>query len=178
MDSNRTGNGPAKVLDDTSTVSEAAEATLRAGRLDDDYKALGLAVSLMMADASFGRLAFGHWSRILAGQIRRKHYLFASEGKDVTGFLGWALTDEANAENWLTKRGEISFEAAQDGDCVLINAWLAKTERTNRFLLEQLRMIGKDRRLVYAKRYYKDGRMRPLKLSVNAFVDRHISAKR
>ena len=100
---------------------------MRAGRLDDDYKALGLAVSLMMADPSFGRLPFGQWSRILAGQIKRKHYLFASEGKGVTVFLGGALTDGEHAENWLTKRGEISFEAAQDGDCVLINAWLAKS---------------------------------------------------
>ena len=150
---------------------------MRAGRLDDDYKALGLAVSLMMSDPSFGRLPFGHWSRILAGQIRRKHYLFASEGKDVIGFLGWALTDEANAERWLTQRGEISFEASQDGDCVLINAWLAKTGRANRFLLEQLRVIGKDRRLVYAKRFYKDGRVRPLKLTVNDFVERHVGRK-
>lgn len=159
-------------------AASVAAPPLRSGRLDDDYKALGLAVSLMMADPSFGRLPFGHWSRILAGQIRRKHYLFASEGKTVTGFLGWALTDEASAEAWLTKRSEISFEAAQDGDCVLINAWLAKNDRTNRFLLEQLRVIGRDRRLVYAKRYYKDGRMRPLRLTVNAFVDRHIAAKR
>jgi hemolysin-activating ACP:hemolysin acyltransferase len=150
---------------------------LRSGRLDDDYKALGLAVSLMMVDPSFSRLPFGHWSRILTGQIRRKHYLFASEGKTVTGFLGWALTDEESAEKWLHKRSEISFEASQDGDCVLINAWLAKTERTNRFLLKQMRSIGRDRRLVYAKRFYKDGRVRPLKLSVNAFVTRHIAAK-
>ncbi len=153
------------------------EAGIRAGRLDDDYKALGLAVSLMMADPSFGRLPFGHWSKILTGQIRRKHYLFASEGKDVTGFLGWALTDEANADRWLTQRGEISFEDSQNGDCVLINAWLAKSDRTNRFLLDQLRVIGRDQRLVYAKRFYKDGRVRPLKLTVNAFVDRHIAAK-
>ena len=150
---------------------------MHAGRIDDDYKALGLAVSLMMADPSFGGLPFGHWSRILVGQIKRKHYLFASEGQKVTGFLGWALTDEESAERWLTERAEIPFSASIDGDCVLINAWLAKTNRTNRFLLEQLRVIGKDRRRVYAKRFYKDGRVRPVRLSVDDFVDEHIAAK-
>jgi hemolysin-activating ACP:hemolysin acyltransferase len=155
----------------------AAGGTLRASRLDDDYKALGLAVSLMMADQSFGRLPFGHWSRVLAGQIRRKHYLFAFDGKEVTGFLGWCLTDEEHAEKWLHQRGDISFDAAQDGDCVLINAWMAKTGRTNRFLLDQVRHVIKDRRFVYFKRFYKDGRMRPMKLSVNDFVSGHIEAK-
>ena len=150
---------------------------MRAGRLDDDYKALGLAVSLMMSDPSFGRLRFGHWSRILAGQIKRKHYLFAFEGQTVTGFLGWALTDEESAEKWLREGSDISFEASIDGDCVLINAWLAKTGRTNLFLLDQLRIAGRDRRLVYAKRFYKDGRVRPLKLAVNDFVDRHVRKK-
>lgn len=160
------------------TEVPAGERALRAGRLADDYKALGVAVSLMMADASFGRLPFGHWARILAGQIRRKHYLVATEGKDVTGFLGWALTDEASAERWLARKGEISFEQSVGGDCLLINAWIAKTGRTNRFLLEQLRVVGKDQRLVYAKRFYKDGRVRPVRLSVNDAVARHIARRR
>ena len=60
---------------------------------------------------------------------------------------------------------------------MLINAWLAKTGRTNLFLLDQLRVIGRDRRLVYAKRFYKDGRVRPMKLTVNDFVGRHITSK-
>lgn len=163
---------------DGAAAAPAGDRTLRAGRLADDYKALGVAVSLMMADSSFGRLPFGHWARILAGQIKRKHYLIATEGKDVTGFLGWALTDEANAERWLAKKGEISFEQSVAGDCLLINAWLAKTDRTNRFLLEQLRVVGQDQRLVYAKRFYKDGRVRSVRLAVNQAVASHIARRR
>lgn len=150
---------------------------LHAGRLDDDYKALGLAVSLLMTEPSFARLPFGFWTSILIGQIRRKHYIFATEGKAVTGFLGWARTTEEVAERWLTQKGEITFAQSLDGDCILINAWLAKNDRTNRFLLDQLRVIGRDGRLVYAKRFYKDGRVRPVKLSVNEAVAGHIVAK-
>ena len=147
------------------------------GRLEDDYKALGVAVSLMMTEPSFARLPFGFWSSILVGQIRRKHYLVASEGSQVTGFLGWARTTEEVADRWLYQKGEISFEQALSGDCILINAWVAKTAAMNRILRDQLRVIGRDGRLLYAKRFYKDGRVRPVKLAVNDAVARHIAAK-
>ncbi|MEZ5925075.1 MAG: toxin-activating lysine-acyltransferase [Hyphomicrobiaceae bacterium] len=162
----------------TTPIGPRHEAPLNAGRLDDDYKALGLAVTLMMGEPSFARLPFGFWSSILVGQIRRKHYLFVSEGKQVNGFLGWARTTEAVAERWLTQRGEISFEESQEGDCILINAWIAKTPATNRYLLDQLRVVGRDGRLVYAKRFYKDGRVRPVRLAVNEAVEGHIQARK
>ena len=151
------------------------QTALHAGRLDDDYKALGVAVTLLMGEPGFARLPFGFWSSILVGQIKRKHYIFVSEGKQVTGFLGWARTTEEVAERWLTQKGEITFEQSVNGDCILINAWLAKTPATNRFLLDQLRVIGRDGRLVYAKRFYKDGRVRPLRLAVNDAVAGHIT---
>ena len=154
------------------------QTALHAGRLDDDYKALGVAVSLMMTEPGFARLPFGFWSSILVGQIRRKHYLLASEGKQVTGFLGWARTTEEVAERWLRHKGEITFEQSREGDCILVNAWLAKTPRTHQFLREQLRVIGQDARLLYGKRYYKDGRVRPIKLTVTEAVAGHLARVR
>ena len=148
---------------------------LRAGRVDDNYKALGIAVSLMMTDANFGRLTFGHWSRVLAGQIRRGHYIVVADGANMVGFLGWALTGEARAQSWLKGESDLAYEHSLAGDCLLINAWLAKTDRVNRFILSQIRLIGKDQKMVYAKRFYKDGRVRKLKLPVNAFVPKHIA---
>jgi hemolysin-activating ACP:hemolysin acyltransferase len=151
---------------------------LHAGRLDDDYKALGVAVTLLMGEPSFARLPFGFWTSILVGQIKRKHYIFASEGKKVTGFLGWARTTEEVAERWLRQKGEITFEQSKDGDCILVNVWLARTPATHQFLREQLRIIGRDARLLYGKRFYKDGRVRPLRLVVNDAVAAHIALKR
>lgn len=150
-------------------------APLHAGRLDDDYKALGVAVTLLMGEPSFARLPFGFWTSILIGQIRRKHYIFAFEDRKPTGFLGWARTTEEIAERWLRQKGEISFEQSREGDCILVNAWLAKTPRTHQFLREQLRVIGQDARLLYGKRYYKDGRIRPIKLGVTGAVTGHIA---
>lgn len=159
----------------STRLAAGAGDVFHAGRLDDDYKALGVAVSLMMGEPSFARLPFGFWSSILVGQIRRKHYIFAFEAGKPTGFLGWARTSQDVAERWLTQQREITFQESTDGDCILINAWLARTKATHRFLVAQLRPIGRDARVLYAKRFYKDGRVRPVKLAVNDAVEGHIA---
>ena len=100
------------------------------------YVALGLAVSHLMTKPAFANLRFGDWSRILAGQINRKHHWFALDGRNqVQGFVGWALTSKKHAEAWVEGRGASSFEASRDGDCVIINAWAAGTPEANRFLV-------------------------------------------
>ena len=49
--------------------------------------ALGLAVNHLMTKPAFANLRFGDWSRILVGQINRKHYYFAVDGKNqIQGF--------------------------------------------------------------------------------------------
>ena len=122
------------------------------------YVALGLAVSHLMTKPAFAKLRFGDWSRILTGQINRKHYCFAIDGNNqVQGFLGWALTSKDKAEAWVEGRGAVSFGDSQDGDCVILNAWAASTPEANRFLLAQARRIIDGKDTVYFKRHYKDG---------------------
>ncbi len=131
-----------------------------------------------MGEPSFARLPFGFWTSILVGQIKRKHYIFASEGKTVTGFLGWARTSEEVAERWLRPRRARS--PSPNPSTATASSSTPGSPRpiaTNRFLLDQLRVIGRDGRLVYAKRFYKDGRVRPVKLSVNDAVAGHIVTK-
>lgn len=125
--------------------------------------ALGLAVSHLMTKPAFARLPFGSWSRVLVGQINRKHYQFAldPEGRTV-GFLGWAITDEPTAEAWLS--GSESAACDDDGDCVIINAWSAETPAANQLLLDAARQAGVGFRLIYFKRHYPDGSTRMGKL--------------
>jgi len=156
----------------------APEAGLRAVQYRDPMRALGVAVNHLMRQPSFAAMAFGHWSRTLVGQINRGHYFFVMRGEEVVGFLGWALSSEANAEAWLRNGRDISGRDARDGDCIIINAWQANDDQTNRFILDQIRRIGSSRRFVYAKRYYPNGRSRPVKLDVNRFVQNHITAAR
>lgn len=138
--------------------------------------ALGLAVSHLMVKPAFANLKFGDWSRILVGQINRGHYCFAvNEKNEVQGFMGWALAAREHAEAWVEGRRGLSFEDSQDGDCIVINAWSAGSTGVTRFLLAELRRIGRDKTAVYFKRHYKDGSTRPARLAVNGFVDAHIA---
>jgi hemolysin-activating ACP:hemolysin acyltransferase len=139
------------------------------------YVALGLAVSHLMTKPAFANLRFGDWSRILTGQINRKHYCFVVDGKNqIQGFVGWALASKETAEAWVEGRGAVSYGDSLQGDCVIINAWTASTPEANRFLVLQARKVIDGKDTVYFKRHYKDGSTRPVRLRVNDFVARHL----
>ena len=151
---------------------------LRVFRPDSPYTALGLAVNHLMTKPAFAQLRFGEWSRILVGQINRKHYYFVLDGKNqVQGFLGWALTTKDKADAWVEGRGGLSYEDSLQGDCIVFNAWAASSLKVNRFLLQESRKVMQGKELVYFKRYYKDGRVRPMRMRVNEFVAQHVEKK-
>lgn len=156
--------------------ASATAGNYRAVKDQNPYAALGRAVAYMMTKPAFARVPFGHWSKTLTGQINRGHYFFVYEDARVVGFLGWAFVPEDRAVAWAEGRAEISFEESVNGDCIVINAWSADTPGVNRFILERLREIGREGKRVFAKRFYKDGRTRPVYLDVNDFVDSHIGA--
>jgi hemolysin-activating ACP:hemolysin acyltransferase len=154
-------------------------AELRLFRPDSSYVALGLAVNHLMTKPAFAALRFGEWSRILVGQINRKHYYFVVDRQNrICGFVGWALATTDKAEEWVQGRGALSYPESLNGNCILFNAWAADTKAVNRFLLAEARrlMIGKD--WVYFKRHYKDGSTRPNRLRVNDFVAQHLEPNR
>jgi hemolysin-activating ACP:hemolysin acyltransferase len=141
----------------------------------DPYAALGLAVSHLMTKPAFGNLKFGEWSRILVGQINRRHFFFVIDAqKQVQGFLGWALASTANAEAWAEGRGALSYQDSVQGECVIFNAWAASGLKVNRFILHEARKVFADKEMVYFKRHYKDGTTRTSRLTVTEFVSRHI----
>ena len=154
----------------------APDTDLKVFQPPNAYVALGLAVSHLMTKPAFATLRFGDWSRVLAGQINRKHFCFAVDGNNqVQGFMGWALTSKEKAEAWVEGRNGLAFEDSRDGDCVIFNAWAASTPEANRFLVSQARRIIDGKDTVYFKRHYKDGSTRPARLRVNDFVARHLA---
>ena len=168
-----TGNARLKAQDTGSPRVESPR--LRIVRPRDGRQALGMAVSYLMTDPVFARLPFGSWSRVLVGQVNRGHCLFAVDGEKVVGFVGWALTTKDKAEAWLTENRDIGFADSTTGPIVLINAWKASSGEVNRSLLGAMRSVARDKEMVYAKRFHRDGRVRPARLAVNAFVDSHIA---
>jgi tetratricopeptide (TPR) repeat protein len=141
--------------------------------------ALGLAVEFLMKEAVFARLPFGEWSQVLIGQINRGHFCFVVDRQQrVQGFLGWALTPERLAEQWVEGRASLTDEDCRDGDCVIINAWAAASTGAHRLLIDEgLRLFGRKRR-IYARRYNTRGQPRPLRLSGNETADKFAAIMR
>jgi hemolysin-activating ACP:hemolysin acyltransferase len=146
-------------------------------QVGDPARALGTAVSYLMSKPAFARLPFGHWARVLIGQINRRHYLFVSRGKTIVGFAGWAFTTRDKADSWIAGVSDSSFEDSKDGEIFVINAWEASTPEVHHFLVDAMRKVGQGKEMVYYKRFYNNGRVRPMRLKVNEFVARHVAQK-
>jgi tetratricopeptide (TPR) repeat protein len=144
------------------------DSRLNAWRPNDRAAALGLAVEFLSKKPAFAKLQFGEWSQVLFYQVAREHFFFVvDKDRRVQGFLGWALTDQALAEQWLEGRAGLSNEQCRNGDCVIINAFAADTGDVNRFIIDTMRQVFASGRTLYFKRHYPDGRTRPVRLSVN-----------
>lgn len=146
---------------------------LRTLTFENRAMALGLAVEHLMTKPAFGRLPFGHWGRILTGQIRRGHYFFVADQKRIVGFCGWALASEAEAEAWINRRPEAAQIVGETGDCIVLNAWSADTPAAHQLVRDELRIRGRGKRMIYAQRDYKDGRIRPLRMKISEATDSH-----
>src|SRR5262245_49953334 len=156
-------------------VDKVAESPLRLFRPENPAAALGLAVSYLMTKPAFAKLQFGDWSRILVGQINRKHFCFVVDGAgQVQGFMGWALAGENHAQAWAEGRRALTFDDSRHGDCVVVNAFSADSTRVTRFLVEEARRIFKDKTTLYFKRHYKNGTTRIVCVPINGFIGRHV----
>jgi hemolysin-activating ACP:hemolysin acyltransferase len=161
-----------------STNGEPSAPALRLFRPNSPVVALGLAVDHLMTKTAFARLRFGNWSRILVGQINRGHYYFVIDGDNQTqGFFGWGLTTREKAEAWVEGRRGLSYEDSKEGECLVFNMWTANSLKVHRFMVDEARQFFKDKQTLYFKRYYNDGRTRPVRLNVNDFVVNHIDRR-
>lgn len=135
----------------------------------DPHAALGLAVDYLSKKPVFERLSFGEWTRTLAHQIRRGHQCFiVDEERTIVGFLGWALTEQSLAQAWVEGLRGLRDDECRQGDCVIINAVAADTRAVEQLLLKTGRKLFSAQRWVYYKRFYRDGRSRPMRLALHA----------
>ncbi len=159
-------------------LPESAASVLRLLRPASPLVALGLAVKHLMVKPAFAVQPFGAWSRILVGQINRGHYLFAVDPDNrVCGFMGWALTSKEKADEWFEGGRDISCDDSLAGDSVILNAWSADHSRAHRFLVDEARKMFQNKRMVYFRRHYRDGRMRSARLDVSDSVAVHAGSK-
>jgi tetratricopeptide (TPR) repeat protein len=148
-----------------------ADSGLRVWAPADLRVALGLTVDYLAKKPTFARLAFGEWTGTLAHQVRRGHQFFVVDSEQrIVGFLGWALTERALAQAWVEGRTGLRDDQCRDGDCVIVNALAADTRAAMQFLQRTVRELFKDKSAFYFKRFYPDGRARPIRLEILAFA--------
>lgn len=151
----------------TSGSSDTAGAgELVAARSQNGIYALGLAARLLQGEDHFAGIPFGEWTAVLAGMIARNHYFFVLEGERVVGLAGWALAAEADADAWLEGAPAPDSESCTEGDCAILNVWLARGRRANRFMEAELARALSGKKALYAKRPQADGSVRPVRLSI------------
>jgi hemolysin-activating ACP:hemolysin acyltransferase len=154
------------------------KAVFSAWRPTSPAASLGLATEYLSTKPAFAKLPFGDWSQVLFHQVARGHYFFVVDhDRRICGFLGWALTDERLAELWVEGRTGLKNDECLAGDCVIVNAWSANTIEVNGFIREAMRKLFADRRAIYFKRHYPDGRERPMRLIIPARFSRGAKEK-
>ncbi|GJE54190.1 hypothetical protein EKPJFOCH_0663 [Methylobacterium thuringiense] len=153
----------------------AISSDLKLVQLPDANTAVGLAVRFMSGRTAYAELPFGSWSSAICNQVGRGHYAFVTDNTDkVVGYAGWAMTPEAKAEAWADQGVELSDAECREGDCLIMNTWIADTPAVHRFLVDAVRAGARDKKTIYFRRVYDDGRRRVVRIAVNEFVTGHL----
>jgi hemolysin-activating ACP:hemolysin acyltransferase len=130
------------------------------------FAACGRTIAYLMNVANFARMPFGNLSKLIVGQINRRHYFFmVDHAQQICGYCGWTQATHEQAERWLLDNVDITTENQMDGPVCVINIWQASTPHVNSAIVSALRQsINPASQLIVAKRFYRDGSIRPMRL--------------
>lgn len=95
----------------------ASESPLQCRQFNDPALALGRAVNLLMRTEPFASYPFGRFTKVLLGQIQRRHYLFTIADSNPVGYVGWAMCSEGVARAWLEEQRVPRYAECRGGDC-------------------------------------------------------------
>ena len=137
----------------------AGETVFKLVRQKDPYAAAGRAMALLMTNDAFGRL--------IVGQVNRNHYYFICRNNVPTGFIGWAYCGEKAAYAWAERNDARNLGDGTTGDSVILNSWLADGKDMNSYLLGRLREEWTDKKKLFARRRYTNGKSRALVLNID-----------
>jgi hemolysin-activating ACP:hemolysin acyltransferase len=136
----------------------------------DIHVTLGIACRLMMHQPAFSDLPFGSWMGVLVGQAERGHVrFFIDRAEAVVGFFGYAICMQADADAWAFRNAPLTDAQSRGGDCVLFNAWVGVHPAVRATMVEEMRRVSAGKAALYYKRFYPDGRVRPIRLPLTEF---------
>ena len=124
-------------------------------------------MTLLMTNDAFEGLKLGEIGRLIVGQVNRNHYYFIRRNGVPTGFIGWAYCSEAAALAWAERNDPRGSGDGTTGDSVILNSWLADGKDMNSYLLGRLREEWTDKKKLFARRRYTNGKSRALILNID-----------
>jgi len=132
-------------------------------QIKDPRYALGYTTNLLMRVEPFASYHFGRFTKVLLGQIRRRHYLLTVAEGTAVGYVGWALCTDEVARAWVHQNRVPSFEECRGGDCWVGITFYAATREVCLFQVRHLRQRYPGCKIAGIRDY--GARQRPTQLS-------------
>lgn len=129
-----------------------AQGDLLCVRLRSPHLALSVMVQLSANAPAFAQVRFGAWAKVLMGQVNRGDYVILLDRGRPVGFAGWFPAFMADAEAWLEQDRDVAACPPGQGDCAVMNAFMAPSPEAARYLRESFLRQIPNLKWVYAKR--------------------------
>ncbi|TFF22004.1 hypothetical protein E3C22_15255 [Jiella endophytica] len=133
------------------------------------HAAVGRALAYCMTDDVFGQMPLRAIARLIIGQVNRSQYFFLMEDGVVHGYCGWMRCTAADGEAWVTGR-QPEPHPVPDGEACIVNMWKSSGPEVNAAISRELRRRLADATHLYARRFYADGRIRPVRITAPRFA--------
>lgn len=135
------------------------EPGLRCIRLDDPYRALGLAANMLAKVEPYAQYRMDGLIPTLMAEIQRGHYLFTLKGERVLGYAGWALCTPELARAWVEGRYKPNYAECVNGSAPVLVTFHSKSRAATVLQIRYLRSLYPGQE-VFFRRYYGDGHSR------------------
>lgn len=136
----------------------------------NNFFALGLAVNMLRGKEPFSGYNFGRLSSVLAGEVLRKHFLFAARAGKPVGYAGWARCSETVAKGWIENNRIPSYEECRAGDWAILLTFFAETRDVTFFLTRECRKRNPNAKIAAVRDYGE--RRRLVRLDRSAGTER------
>ncbi len=136
---------------------------LRCIRLDEPYKALGLAVNMLAKVEPYAHYCMDGLIPTVMAEIQRGHYCFTLQDKRVLGYAGWALCTPEVARAWVEGRYKPNSAECLNGSAPVLVTFHSKSRTATFVQIRYLRSLYPGQE-VFFRRDYANGRWRQTKV--------------
>ena len=142
---------------------------LQDAQVKSPHGACGRAVGFLMTAPELAKLSFGHVAGLIAGQVNRGDYFFVLDRDEkLVGYCGWVCITHAQADAWLNENRDTIDPDNTGGPVCAISLWKASGPRANAAMVDAMRRrLPQTTEMVVARRIYRDGRIRPVRLAIS-----------